>query len=108
MAQAVKKYCSHSAKGIERAVLLVFGVVSTQRQGLSIVSGSFACSRGAVIEISGGMNLRRLLGGARLCEPLRVKGGGRLWNLSGVPSVIALMRVADPRSGGRASFRISY
>jgi hypothetical protein len=29
-----KKYCSHSAQGIERAVFLVFGVVSAQSQGL--------------------------------------------------------------------------
>jgi len=33
-----KKYCSHSAKGIGRAVFLVFGVVSAQLQGFSTCS----------------------------------------------------------------------
>jgi hypothetical protein len=33
--ERLKKYCSHSAKGIERAVFLVFGFVSAQLQGLS-------------------------------------------------------------------------
>src|SRR5882724_6578107 len=33
--EQLKKYCSHSAKGIERAVFLVFGFVSAQLQGLS-------------------------------------------------------------------------
>jgi hypothetical protein len=32
--ERLKKYCSHSAKGIERAVFLVFGIVSSQLQGL--------------------------------------------------------------------------
>jgi len=32
--ERLKKYCSHSAKGIERAVFLIFGFVSAQLQGL--------------------------------------------------------------------------
>ena len=33
--ERLKKYCSHSAKGIGRAVFLVFGFVSAQSQGFS-------------------------------------------------------------------------
>jgi hypothetical protein len=33
--ERLKEYCSHSAKGIGRAVFLVFGFVSAQLQGLS-------------------------------------------------------------------------
>jgi hypothetical protein len=33
--ERLKKYCSHSVKENERAVFLVFGVVSAQLQGFS-------------------------------------------------------------------------
>jgi hypothetical protein len=33
--ERLKKYCGHSAKRMEKAVFLVFGVVSAQLQGFS-------------------------------------------------------------------------
>jgi hypothetical protein len=80
--ERLKKYCSHSAKGIERAVFLVFGfrlrrgyggqVVSAQLQGFSnlLLRRSLAKNQKSSLRIGYSISL------TALALPREVKNGG--------------------------------
>jgi hypothetical protein len=90
--ERLKKYCSHAAKRMERAVFLVFGFVSAQSQGYSnlLLRQSLAKNQKSSLRIGYSIFLTALASTLLLCSCKKTPQQKIVgtWNVEGSPSVM--------------------